>query len=127
MSDLRAMVFDGHCHLCSGWAGFVERHPPRPPFRLIAMQTAEGRALLAAHGIDPDDPVSFLVIDGGRVLMESTAAIHVVAAVGGAWCLVQAARLIPRPLRDALYRLLARNRYRWFGRREVCFLPQHRP
>jgi predicted DCC family thiol-disulfide oxidoreductase YuxK len=120
----RLMVFDGYCHLCSGWARFLRRHPVAPPFRLVAMQSDAGRTLLIAHDIDPVDPTTFLVIEGNRVLRESDAALHVVAALGGAWRMLGIVRLLPRSLRDALYRLLARNRYRWFGRRAVCYLPE---
>lgn len=122
----RVLVFDGYCHLCSGWARFMARHPLDPPFRLVAMQSDEGRKLLAAQGIDPEDPSTFLVIDAGQVHRESDGAIHVVTVLGGAWRSFVFARVIPRRLRDALYRLLARNRYRWFGRRQVCYLPEER-
>jgi predicted DCC family thiol-disulfide oxidoreductase YuxK len=119
----RCMVFDGHCHLCSGWARFLARHPLEPPFSLIPMQSSLGKLLLASHGIDPLDPATFLVVDRGRVLTESDAAIHVIAVLGGPWRAILLVRLIPKPWRDACYRFVARNRYRWFGRRAVCYLP----
>ncbi len=122
-ATVRLLVFDGYCHLCSGWARFLSRHPATPPFRLVAVQTEEGRSLLCAQGIDPLDPSTFLVVDRGRIHRESDAVIHVVSALGGPWRAMDLARVIPRALRDAMYRLLARNRYRWFGRRQVCYLP----
>jgi predicted DCC family thiol-disulfide oxidoreductase YuxK len=118
----RIIVFDGICHLCSGWVRFLHRRRIDPPFRAIAMQSAAGKALLTEHGIDPEDPSTFLVLDAGRQFTESDAAIHVVAALGGGWRLCLAARIVPKRWRDALYRLLARNRYRWFGRRATCYL-----
>jgi predicted DCC family thiol-disulfide oxidoreductase YuxK len=121
-SPPRILVFDGHCHLCSGWARFLMRHRVEPPFQLVAMQSEAGRALLSSHAIDPDDPASFLVLDGPQELTQSDAVIHVIAALGGAWRCAQAARILPRRWRDGLYRLLARNRYRWFGRRDTCYL-----
>jgi predicted DCC family thiol-disulfide oxidoreductase YuxK len=78
---------------------------------------------MADHGVDPADPATFLVLDSGRRLTESEAAIHVMAVLGGPWRIVKAARLIPRRHRDYMYRALARNRYRWFGRRDTCYLP----
>jgi predicted DCC family thiol-disulfide oxidoreductase YuxK len=122
----RLLVFDGYCHLCSGWARFLSRHPVVPPFRLVPMQSKEGRTLLVAQGLDPEDPSTFLVIDSGCVYSESAGVIHVVTALGGMWRGLVIARFIPRRLRDAMYRLLARNRYRWFGRRQVCYLPGER-
>jgi predicted DCC family thiol-disulfide oxidoreductase YuxK len=120
----RIIVFDGICHVCSGGMRFLERHRIEPPFKLIPMQTPQGQALLAEHGIDPKDPSTFLLLDQGRLYTESDASIHMIAALGGVWRLVVIARVIPRPLRDWLYRLLARNRYRWFGKRNTCYLPQ---
>jgi len=120
--DLRVIVYDGFCNVCSGWARFCHLHPLTPPFSLLAMQSDEGRALLSSNGIDPDDPTTFLVIDQGRRLTESDAAIHVVTQLGGAWRLMDVVRIVPKAWRDALYRLLARNRYRWFGKRATCYL-----
>ena len=120
----RIVVFDGLCHLCSGGARWLQHHQSEPPFHLVSMQSDLGRALLTQHGYHPDDPLTFLVLDGDRCLTQSDAWLHLVAAAGGAWRLVHAARVIPRPLRDSVYRLIARNRYRWFGRRKTCYLVQ---
>jgi predicted DCC family thiol-disulfide oxidoreductase YuxK len=117
------MVFDGYCNVCTGWTRFMLRHPISPPFTLVAMQSEAGRKLLTAQGIDPEDPSTFLVFDQGRVLRESDGALHVMASLGGVWRMAYALRAIPKRWRDALYRLLARNRYRWFGKRTVCYLP----
>ena len=119
----RIIVYDGHCHLCSGWARFHHRHPATPAFELVPMQSPHGRALLATHGVDPDDPTTFLVLDGGKAFTQSDAAIQVMTASGGIWRLASVARWIPRRLRDGFYGMIARNRYRWFGRRNSCYLP----
>ena len=119
----RIIVFDGIRHVCSGGVRFLARHRIEPPFELIPMQSAEGKALLDQHGIDTEDPSTFLVLDRGLVLTQSDASIHVMAAIGGLSRLVIVARVIPRAWRDWLYRLLARNRYRWFGRRATCYVP----
>jgi predicted DCC family thiol-disulfide oxidoreductase YuxK len=119
----RVIVFDGICHVCSGWIRFLGRHRIDPPFRLLPMQSAAGRALLVQFGIDPEDPATFLVLDRGQQLTESDATIHVIATLGGLWQMAQLARIVPRRWRDSAYRLLARNRYRWFGRRSTCYLP----
>jgi predicted DCC family thiol-disulfide oxidoreductase YuxK len=117
------LVFDGVCRLCSAWVAFVLRHDGSGRIRFAAMQSSGGRALLAAHGLDADDPLSFLFVSGGKGHTQSDAILRLVASFGGAWRLVGIFRLVPRPLRDALYRLVARNRYRWFGRRDTCLLP----
>ena len=120
----RVVVFDGLCNLCSGGARWLEHHQPERPFRLVPMQSDLGRALLTQHGYDPDDPLTFLVLDGSRPLTQSDAWIHLMAAAGGGWRLIHATQVIPRGWRDAVYRLTARNRYRWFGRRNTCYLLQ---
>ena len=123
-ANARVVVFDGICHVCSGWVRFMERHRIEPPFKLIPMQTEDGKSLLAAHGIDANDPATFLVLDGGKPFTHSDGAVHIIAALGGLWSVVKVARVIPKSWRDSLYRLLARNRYRWFGQRRTCYLPR---
>jgi predicted DCC family thiol-disulfide oxidoreductase YuxK len=122
--NARVVVFDGICNVCSGWVKFLQRHRIEPPFKLIPMQSEEGKLLLADYGIDPADPTTFLVLDQGRPFTRSDGAIHIVAALGGLWSIFEAARVIPKAWRDALYQVLARNRYRWFGRRSTCYVPR---
>jgi predicted DCC family thiol-disulfide oxidoreductase YuxK len=125
MSDpeVELIVFDGVCVLCSRWVRFIiARDAPRR-YRFAAMQSPVGRLLLRQHGLDPDDPSSFLLLDGCRPRTGSDAIIHVVARFGGPWRAAAMARIVPRALRDGLYRYLARRRYRWFGKRDSCGLP----
>jgi predicted DCC family thiol-disulfide oxidoreductase YuxK len=121
--NTRLVIFDGICHVCSRWVRFFSRHRVDPPFQLIPMQSIAGKALLVEYGIDPEDPATFLVLDQGRQFTQSDAVIHVINALGGLWRMSAALRIVPKSWRDFLYRVLARNRYRWFGRRNVCYLP----
>lgn len=122
------IVFDGVCVLCSGWIGFLLRHDREQRYRFAAMQTAAGRALLQVHGLDADDPMSFLLLDEEGARTDSDAVIAVLTGLGGLWRAACGFRLLPRALRDPAYRWLARNRYRWFGKKEACYLPtaEHR-
>ena len=130
------IVFDGVCVLCNGWVRFLLRHDRAGRYRFAAMQSEAGRALLARHGLDPDDPASFLLIEHDapgadarpRVSTDSEAIRRVLAGLGGGWRLAHAMALLPRGVRDAAYRRLARNRYRWFGRHDTCAVPaaEHR-
>ncbi len=119
------IVFDGVCRLCSRWVRFVLRNDLHARFKLVSMQSAIGRELLAGSGLDPDDPASFLLLEDGRQYTDTDALTRVLAGLGPRrWRLV--ARVIehmPRPLRDRGYRWIARNRYRIFGRRAFCQLP----
>ena len=121
------IVFDGVCVLCNGWVRFLLRHDRREHYRFAAMQTPAGRKLLEVHGLVPDDPVSFLVLEGdgvgkGRAWTDTDAIARVLAGLGGPWRAARAIAWCPRALRDRLYRWGARNRYRWFGRHAHCLL-----
>jgi predicted DCC family thiol-disulfide oxidoreductase YuxK len=120
---VRVVVFDGTCVLCSSWVAFLLRHPQHRRFRFSTTQSAPGRKLLQAHGVDAENPSSFLLLDGGRAYAESDAAIRMLCALRGVWRASAVGYLMPKPVRDRIYRWLARNRYRWFGRREQCFVP----
>lgn len=118
------IVFDGICVLCNGWVGFLLKHDRGRRYRFAAMQTTAGRELLEQHGLDPNDPMSFLLIDREEALTDTDAIARVLAGLGGAWRpLSKALTVVPRPLRDWAYRLVARNRYRWFGRQSHCHVP----
>lgn len=122
------IVFDGICVLCNGWVRFLLKHDRRSRYRFAAMQSETGRALLADNGLNPDDPASFLLVeyDVGptpRVSTDTTAIRRVLAGFGGAWRLAHLAAALPAFVRDSLYRCVARNRYRWFGRHDACMTP----
>ena len=120
----RAVVFDGFCHVCSGSVRFMLKHPAIPPFELIPMQSTAGRMLLVEYGIDVDDPMTFLVLDEGAAYTQSDGVLQVARGLGGFWrVLAVIGGVVPRSWRDWAYRVLARNRYKWFGKRNTCYLP----
>ncbi|AWH30243.1 hypothetical protein C1931_15680 [Stenotrophomonas sp. YAU14A_MKIMI4_1] len=117
------IVFDGVCALCSRWVRFLLRFDRHGRYRFAAMQGAHGSGLLRAHGLDPNDPLSFLLVDAQGAWTDTNAILRVLAGLGGPWRLAGALRMLPQAWRDRAYRVLARNRYRWFGRHDACFLP----
>lgn len=117
------ILFDGVCVLCTANAQFVLRHDGRGYFRLASVQSAAGRALCERFGVDPDNPDTMLVIEGERARRDSDAVLAIAEGLGWPWRAAGALRIVPRALRDALYRRIARNRYRLFGRREACWVP----
>lgn len=121
--DHPIIVFDALCVLCSANAQFVLRHDRRGRFQLAAMQGDVGRALYRDAGIDPANPETMIVVDGGRVLRDSDAVLAIWSGLGWPWRALAVLRLVPEPLRDGGYRWLARNRYRIFGRRDACWIP----
>lgn len=122
-AESAVIVFDGVCALCSRWVRFLLRFDRKGRYRFAAMQGEQGRRLLEAHGLDPDDPLSFLLVEAGTAYTDTDAIVRVISGLGGVWRLAGVARWLPKALRDRGYRWLARNRYRWFGRHETCFLP----
>ena len=117
------VVFDGVCHLCSGWVQFLLRHDRTRRYVFAPMQGDTGQRLMREHGIDPNDPSSFLLVRDGRAQTDSGAVIGVVTGLGGAWKLAGILRAVPRALRDPVYRWIARHRYRLLGKRATCYLP----
>jgi len=119
------VLFDGVCKLCNGTVQFILRRDPRGRFRFAPQQSEAGRRLLRKHGLIEASGLaqSLVVLEGERVYLESDAALRIFYRLGGAWRLLWALRFIPKPLRDRAYRLVARNRYRLFGRLERCMMP----
>ncbi|MEI7036787.1 thiol-disulfide oxidoreductase DCC family protein [Fulvimonas yonginensis] len=123
-AEMPVIVFDGVCVLCSRWVEFVLKHDRAGRFRLAAMQGTQGRALLQAHGLSADDPASLLLVQDGHGYTDTTAIIRVLRRLGGPWLAVATLlRLVPRFCRDPAYRWIARRRYRLFGRRAACRIP----
>lgn len=120
--DRPVIVFDGHCALCSGWARFVLRNDRKARYRLAPAQTALGRAIYVHYGLDPVDYETNLLLANGRLFVKSEGTIRMFEGLGPPWSLAAVVRVLPLPWRDALYGVMARNRLKWFGRREVCFL-----
>ena len=119
------ILFDGVCNLCNGFVQFVIRHDPQGYFHFAALQSEAGQALLRAHGAPPApaDPESVMLLEGGRLSTHSAAVLRIAGRLGGIWRLAAVGWLLPTSWRDALYRYVARHRYRWFGRQESCLLP----
>ena len=120
--DDDVILYDGVCVFCSRWVRFVATRDVDRRFRFTAIQSDYGTRLAQAFGIDPEDPDTNAVIHGGVAYFKSDAALTVLGSLPG-WGWVRALRAIPKPLRDAVYNLVARNRYRIFGKYEACFVP----
>ena len=120
--DDDVILYDGVCVFCSRWIRFVAARDTKRHFRFTAIQSGYGTRLAQAFGIDPDDPDTNAVIHSGYAFFKSDAALTVLGALPG-WGRVRVLRSVPKPLRDAVYNLVARNRYRIFGKYEECFVP----
>jgi predicted DCC family thiol-disulfide oxidoreductase YuxK len=120
--DDDVILYDGVCVFCSRWVRFVAARDEKRRFRFTAIQSGYGTRLAQAFGISPDDPDTNAVIHGGVPFFKSDGALTVLSNLQG-WGWVRVLRFVPRPFRDAVYNLVARNRYRIFGKYEECFVP----
>jgi predicted DCC family thiol-disulfide oxidoreductase YuxK len=120
--DRPIILFDGHCALCSGWVSFVLRHDRAAAFRLLPAQSALGTALYRHYGLDPKDYETNILIEDGRAWFKSESSIRMLERLGAPWSAARVLRLTPVSLRDRLYEIVARNRLRWFGRRDQCLI-----
>lgn len=115
------IFFDGVCTLCDFAVTFVIDHDPARRFRFAALQSVAGQQLLADHpGVAGQDTI--MLLEAGQVYTRSEAALRVARHLRG-WQWAWALRVVPRVLRDAVYKFVARNRYSWFGKRDACRIP----
>jgi predicted DCC family thiol-disulfide oxidoreductase YuxK len=128
----RIVLYDGLCGMCDGVVQFLLRHDKKDAFRFAPQQGETARRILAQHALDPATDFATLetiwVIEDynsprEKVYTKSDAALRIADGLGGIWTLARPARLLPRSFRDACYDLVARNRYRIFGRRTECRIP----
>jgi predicted DCC family thiol-disulfide oxidoreductase YuxK len=120
--DDDVILYDGVCVFCSRWVRFVATRDVERRFRFTAIQSPYGTCLAQAFRIDPADPDTNAVIHGGVAYFKSDAALTVLSHLPR-WGWAKLLFAIPRPLRDLVYNLIARNRYRIFGKYDECFVP----
>ncbi|MGR9141466.1 thiol-disulfide oxidoreductase DCC family protein [Rhizobium leguminosarum] len=120
--DQPLIVFDGECVFCSGWVKFVLKHDKQQRYRFLAAQTPLGAALYRHYGLDARDYETNILIEEGRGFFKSDGTIRMVAGLGFPYSLVRIFRLLPRPVADALYEFIARNRLKIAGR-QSCMVP----
>jgi predicted DCC family thiol-disulfide oxidoreductase YuxK len=120
--DDDVILYDGVCVFCSRWIRFIAARDQAKRFRFTQIQSDYGTRLARAFGIDPDDPDTNAVIHGGVAWFRSDAALTVLSNLPG-WRWTRVVFAAPKPFRDAVYNLVAKNRYRIFGKYDACFVP----
>jgi len=123
MQQEKIILFDGVCNLCSKSVGFVLKNEKLPEIKFASMQSDSGKQVLKTYNLPEDGLQSFVFIENGIVYTKSTAALRVSRYLKGGWSTFYVFMAIPGFIRDALYDLIAANRYRWFGKNDVCILP----
>lgn len=121
--DTPILLFDGVCNLCNRSVQFVIRNDRAGKFRFASLQSETGQSLLQQYGLPMDRFNTLVLIDNGRAYTRSTGALRMLKLLGGWWSLAYSLIIIPPFIRNGLYNWIARNRYRWFGKNESCWLP----
>jgi len=120
----KIILFDGVCNLCNGVIQFIIKRDKKDVFRYAALQSDLGLQLTQERGIDTSKIDSFILIEPGTAYyLKSDAALEIANTFGGAWKLLQVFTWIPSSFRNVVYDFVARNRYRWFGRKDQCMIP----
>lgn len=124
-SDQRVILFDGVCNFCNYWAQFALKRDKKGTLRFTTLQGETAKTLLPQYHIDHTRITSVVFINGPekKAYTQSSAALHICRYLRGGWPLFYGLIVIPRFIRDALYNIIARNRYKWFGKKESCMLP----
>lgn len=122
-SEDRVVLFDGVCKLCSAWARFLIQFDRKEIFKLCAIQSDEGKAILEFYGMRIDVYETMILVEGPELSTKSTAFFRVVRRLPFPWPLMRAFIIVPRFIRDWLYDRIALNRYKIFGRYDSCVLP----
>ena len=116
------VLFDGVCNLCNNSVQFIIRHDPNARFQFASLQSPQAQKLLAGHRLE-GYLASIVLVEDLEIYTASTAALRIARRLSGLWSLFYVFIIIPRPIRDWAYSIVARNRYRWFGRRDECMVP----
>lgn len=117
------ILFDGVCNLCNSSVQFVIKHDPKKQFRFASIQGDYGQKILEQFHLPPNSLNSFILLKDHQIYTHSTGALMVARQLSGAWPLLYAFIIIPAFIRNAVYQFIAKNRYKWFGKKESCVIP----
>jgi predicted DCC family thiol-disulfide oxidoreductase YuxK len=117
------VLFDGVCNFCNSWVNFTINHDKRNFFQFAPLQSEKAIELLEKHGVDKAKTESVIVIENGKAYTYSTAALRIAKGLGGIWSLAYAFIVVPKFIRDGIYKWIAKNRYKWFGEKDQCMIP----
>ena len=123
LPDQPVILFDGVCNFCNYWVNFAIKRDKKKKLRFAPLQGEAAKKLLNQFGLDTSTFSSVILIDHGKAYTQSSAAFRICKYLDGGWRLVYGLMIIPKFIRDFLYNIIARNRYKWFGKRKECMVP----
>ena len=125
MSDVisdKIVLFDGVCNFCNSSVQFIIRHDKSKALKFASLQSNTGQELIAKYNI-PKDVDSVIFIENGNAFTKSEAALRIADNFGGVWKMMRILKVIPAFISNLFYDIIARNRYKWFGKKETCMIP----
>ena len=126
MEEKPIILFDGVCNFCNASVNFLIKQDKKSVFRFAAFQSKAGKQLAEKYNFPDNDFQSFILIDKGKAYYRSTAGLKVYGKLAWHWKWTQIFWIVPKFLRDAVYKYVARNRYKWFGKKDECMIPSAR-
>jgi len=123
VNEKAIILFDGVCNFCNSSINFVIKHDKKNHFLFAPLQSETAKKLLEKFNIDSSKTDSFILIDNNKLYLKSTAALRVTKHLNKLYPLLYALMITPPFIRNGVYDLIARNRYKWFGKKETCMIP----
>ncbi len=123
MTYKKIILFDGVCNLCNGAVLFVIKRDPNDLFRFAALQSEKGQALAQQYSIDTAKVDSIILIENGKSYTKSSAALRIARHLKSGYRVLSVFLIIPAVIRNWVYDFVARNRYRWYGKKDQCMIP----
>ncbi|HTD92346.1 MAG TPA: thiol-disulfide oxidoreductase DCC family protein [Chitinophagaceae bacterium] len=121
--DKPIVLFDGVCNLCNRSVQFILKRDKRKLFQFASLQGKRGQELLRKFDLPTNDFNSFILLEGNKIYTRSGGVLRILRRLGGGWSLFYAFIIIPPFIRNGVYNWIARNRYKWYGKREECWIP----
>ena len=122
--DQKRVLFDGVCNLCSSSVQFILKRDKKNQFLFGSLQGEYGQEVLRKYQLPATSLHSFILLEGDKLYTHSSGALRMLKHLGGGWQLLYACIIVPKFIRDGVYNWIARNRYKWFGKKEVCWVPK---
>lgn len=123
LKDVPVVLFDGVCNLCNGSVIFIIRHDAKSKFKFASLQSEYGVEQMDKFNLPLSELNSVLLVKDNRLFQKSNAALEIASMLDGIWPILYVFKIVPRFIRDFVYDWIARNRYRWFGKKEACMIP----
>ncbi|MFM2016953.1 MAG: hypothetical protein RL007_609 [Bacteroidota bacterium] len=126
MSELNSkgvVLFDGVCNFCNSSVNFIIRYDKKDYFRFTPLQSEIGMKISDKYNLDSGNLKSVILVDKGKIYTKTTAALRIAKQLSGAWPALYVFIIVPAPIRDVVYNIIAKYRYKWWGERDACMIP----